>query len=152
MHNTVPQMGYYHRGLGAFIYDEDRIPQMGQWGQANNAGQMGGFNDILNALVKGAEQTGKSPQATQILNNFIQTGSIDLSALQDPAMANVYAELMKVPDFAAAESKAISTGIQNKTAQFTKTLTDTVNQYKNQIMLVSALGVAAALYFYFRKK
>ena len=47
MHNTVPQMGYYHRGLGAFIYNEDRIPQMGQWGQANNAGQMGGFNDIL---------------------------------------------------------------------------------------------------------
>lgn len=45
MHNVYPQMGYYDKGLGQYVYSE---AQMGEYPQMGSI-----FDDVANALTQG---------------------------------------------------------------------------------------------------
>lgn len=141
MHNRVPQMGYYHKGMGTYIYNDDRIPQMGS------------LQDIMDAVVRSGSNIGKSKEAQQDLLNFISTGNLDLSNLENLAPSSLLSELEKVPEIAAIEAKATAAAVQTKTNQLTKQFSDTFNAYKSQIMFAGLLAVGGfAFWMYKRRK
>lgn len=140
MHNRVPQMGYYHKGMGTYIYNDDRIPQMGS------------AQDILDAFVRSGTNIGKSKELQQDLLNLLNTGSLDLSNLEDLAPGSLLTELEKVPEIAALEAKGTAAAVQAKTNQLTKQFTDTFNAYKSQIMILGLLAVGGAAYWYFKRR
>ncbi len=69
MHNRVPQMGFYHKGLGSYIYNE---PQMGNalsdlWGSITGAASgVKPGNVVLTELEK---------IKADALKNFLETGT-----------------------------------------------------------------------------
>lgn len=98
MHARIPQLGYYHTGMGTYVYHDE--PQMGDF-----------FSDLTNSLNKGL--TSIENQITSLPGQLVQKG-------QDAATS----AFLNTPAGQAAEQRGIQAGIQdyiNKTKTFVKT-------------------------------
>lgn len=74
MHNTVPQLGYYHRGLGQFVYND--VPQMGNivsdlWGSITGSAGKAVQNqwDTLQNQIKNLPQDLKNKAISEFLDS-----------------------------------------------------------------------------------
>lgn len=124
---------FYHQGLGLYIYDDDRIPQMGAMGDA--------LTDIYNSISTGAGN---------LLNNVETNASTLLTALPTAAAAAVIAPLQQTATGQAFTQTAIAGWMQ---ANGLSSLLPVGTYIQNNPMttIIAGIGVAAAGYFLYRE-
>jgi len=99
MHNTVPQLGYYHRGLGTFVYND--VPQMGNivsdlWGSITGSAGQAVQNqwDTLQNQIKNLPQDLKNKAISEFLDS--PTGEALTEQAKEGWLAQQQAKVQKV--------------------------------------------------------
>lgn len=135
MHNVYPQMGYYHQGLGRYVYND--APQMGEYPQMGDI-----FSDIKNALAKGWEgaTTSVETQAQLQYKNFLTS----IASLPAAAKEAAIRDFLNTQTGQTLVEEAKQTWLQEQYYKYVKP-----NQ--NYILIGAVVAVGLGLYLFLRK-